>query len=100
MNTAQGAVGSDGRQAAVAGGRDRRDLVRARAPRRGLTGGATSSIDATSMAALWPTRNARIRYSAVSSNVATAVEPIRARNPRKAGLPAAAARYQPYNGSR
>ena len=37
--SARGAVGSDGGQAAVAGGCDRRDLLRACAARPGLTGG-------------------------------------------------------------
>ena len=46
---AAGAVGSDGGQAAVTGGRNRRALVRACAPRRGLTEDATCSIDATSI---------------------------------------------------
>ena len=42
--TARGAVGSDGSQAAVTGGRDRRNLLRACAPRPALTEGRTPSL--------------------------------------------------------
>ena len=42
--TARGAVGSDGGQAAVIGGRDRRDLVRPCAARPGLTAGSDKYV--------------------------------------------------------
>ena len=42
--TARGAVGSDRSQAAVTGGRDRRDLVRPCAPRPALTKGGTTGL--------------------------------------------------------
>jgi hypothetical protein len=48
-----GAVGSDGREAAVARGCDRRDLIHAGAARRGLTQAATRSLTRRASRTLW-----------------------------------------------